>query len=87
MTIVISQRCERPTERALTMAGPQATDNSQWRKSTFSAEGNCVEMKALDDGVVAMRNGESGDVVVTFTREDFKAFVLGVKTGEFDDLI
>jgi hypothetical protein len=86
MTAVISQRCERPIERAHTMAGSAAPTNPQWRKSTFSAESNCVEVAALSGSDVAIRNSEAGDVVVSVSREDFRAFVLGVKAGEFDDL-
>lgn len=67
------------------MAG-SAVPNPAWRKSTFSTEGNCLEVTTLVGDDVAMRNSVSKDVVVTLSREDFRAFVLGVKAGEFDDL-
>lgn len=68
------------------MAGSADANHLRWRKSTYSAEANCVEVGALDDSDVAIRNSHVGDVVVSFSREDFRAFVLGVKAGEFDDL-
>ena len=58
-----------------------------WRKSTFSGDGNCFELAALEDGRIAVRNSKvPEDGVVFFTRQEFDAFRLGVKAGEFDDL-
>jgi len=65
----------------------------RWRKSSFSTgEGNggeCVELASLSEGGVAIRNSNLGDSspVVNFTKGELRAFVLGVKAGEFDDLI
>ncbi|ROP37276.1 DUF397 domain-containing protein [Saccharothrix texasensis] len=64
-----------------------------WRKSSFSnGTGNggaCVELAPLSDGGVAMRNSTLGEAspVVHYTQAELRAFVLGVKAGEFDDLI
>lgn len=63
-------------------------DGPQWRKSTASnPSGNCVEMAALDDGAVAVRNSRhpAGPALV-YTRAEVAAFLIGVKNGEFDDL-
>ncbi|MEU0543859.1 DUF397 domain-containing protein [Nocardia sp. NPDC005978] len=59
-----------------------------WRKSTFSnPSGNCVELAQLADGGVAMRNSRDplGSVLV-YTRPEIECFILGAKSGEFDDL-
>ncbi|GAA2688124.1 MULTISPECIES: DUF397 domain-containing protein [Actinosynnema] len=64
-----------------------------WRKSSFStgegSGGSCVEVAPLPDGGVAMRNSTLGDAspVVHYTQAELKAFILGVKAGEFDDLV
>lgn len=60
----------------------------QWRRSSFSGgNGNCVETAPLSDGRVAVRNSNSPDAgTVLFTRAEMRAWVLGVKAGEFDDL-
>jgi hypothetical protein len=60
----------------------------QWRKSQASnPSGNCVEVAALPQGEVAMRNSRhpSGPALV-YTRAEVAAFLAGVRNGEFDDL-
>jgi hypothetical protein len=59
-----------------------------WRKASFSASnGQCVEVAALRDGRVAMRNSNHPAAgAVFFTRAEMDAYLKGVKAGEFDDL-
>jgi hypothetical protein len=64
-----------------------------WRKSSFSDGtgngNNCVELAALPDGGVSVRDSKlaGSSPVVNFTKAELSAFVLGIKAGEFDDLI
>jgi hypothetical protein len=45
----------------------------------------CVEVAALRDGSVVVRDGKLADSpVLTYTRGEWAAFVAGVKAGEFD---
>lgn len=56
-----------------------------WQKSTFSGEANgCVYLAAADDGTIKLRESDDPGVIVTTTPEKLRAFILGVKAGEFD---
>lgn len=60
--------------------------NDGWFKSSLSfANGNCVEVQFLTDGGVQVRNSrDRAGAVITYTREEWEAFLGGVKNGEFD---
>jgi Domain of unknown function (DUF397) len=60
-----------------------------WRKSSFSAAGNCVEFAKLGhDGEVAVRNSRFPDgPALVYTRPEIEALIQGMKSGEFDDLL
>jgi predicted secreted Zn-dependent protease len=55
-----------------------------WRKSNYTgANGNCVEVAQLP-AVVAVRDSKDpGGPKLTFSPEEWRAFVAGVKAGEF----
>jgi Domain of unknown function (DUF397) len=60
-----------------------------WRKSgRSSAQGNCVETARLPGGQVAVRNSRHPEgPALIFTRAEVRAFLDGVKDGDFDDLV
>ncbi|MFD3521926.1 DUF397 domain-containing protein [Streptomyces sp. NPDC058653] len=60
-----------------------------WQKSSFSgsdAEIQCVELAAVD-GRILLRESEAPETVVATDRDKLRAFLLGVKAGEFDHLV
>lgn len=61
----------------------------QWRKSGRSGAGNCVEFAELTHGgAVAVRNSRHPDgPALVYTRSEIEALILGIKDGEFDDLL
>ena len=60
-----------------------------WRTSSFSGNnGTCVEVAALPEGHIAVRNSTRPDgVAILFTRTEMKHWINDIKAGEFDDLI
>lgn len=63
--------------------------DAEWKKSARSnSQGQCVEMAALQDGQVAVRNSRfpSGPALV-YTRPEIEALILGAKDGDFDHLL
>ena len=58
----------------------------EWVKSSLSfSNGNCVEVTDLPDGTVGVRNSRDPDgPVVSFTPEEWRAFLGGVRLREFD---
>ncbi len=59
-----------------------------WQKSSYSGDGsNCLNISATPDGTIRLRESDDPDVIVTTTPEKLRAFILGVKDGEFDHLV
>ena len=59
---------------------------SNWVKSSLSfSNGNCVEVASLADGGVGVRNSRDAEgLVLQFTPDEWRAFLGGVRNGEFD---
>jgi hypothetical protein len=66
-----------------------------WKKSSFSngtGGSNCVEVITVGSdnlqGYISVRdskeNGSEIQATLTFTRDEWSAFIKGVKNGEFD---
>jgi hypothetical protein len=58
----------------------------QYRKSSFCGHPGCVEVAALGDtaGVTLRDSKDASSPELTFTVQEWEAFVAGVKAGEFD---
>ena len=60
---------------------------ADWHKSSFSGGngGDCVEVAVNLSGVVAVRDTKDrGGATLVFTDAEWRAFVAGVRDGEFD---
>ena len=71
-----------------TFRGPlkRPSPGSYWIKSSLSyANGNCVEVASLLGGTIGVRNSrDSAGPVLRFTPEEWRAFLGGVRSGDFD---
>jgi hypothetical protein len=68
------------------VAQQDSSTEIKYVKSSFSGGGNCVEAgRQADAGPVAVRHSTSHSTQpLLFTRDEWIAFLLGVKAGEFD---
>lgn len=58
-----------------------------WTKSGRSgAAGHCVQVGQLADGIVIRNSNDPNAGALTFTTEEFAAFVGGAVDGDFDGL-
>jgi len=57
-----------------------------YKTSSFCSLGDCVEVGQFQGGSVTVRDTKDLErrVALTFTRDEWDAFVKGVKAGEFD---
>ncbi|MGR3176755.1 MAG: DUF397 domain-containing protein [Candidatus Anammoxibacter sp.] len=61
-------------------------EGREYRKSSYSPKGwdiKCVGVSIDEENVYAI-NTNKKDIVISFTIEEWKAFILGVKDDEFD---
>jgi hypothetical protein len=58
---------------------------ARWVRSRACSSDGCVEVAHLADGKVAVRDSkDAGRAAHVFDREQWSAFITGVKNGEFD---
>jgi hypothetical protein len=59
----------------------------RWRKSSYSGGngGECVEVGQADDGAILVRDTKDRSKIPhRFTGAEWRAFIAGVRNGEFD---
>jgi hypothetical protein len=58
----------------------------RWFKSSLSfSNSNCVEVASLADGEIGVRDSKDAEgAVLRFTSDEWRAFLGGVRNGEFD---
>lgn len=55
-----------------------------WRKSTRSGDnGQCVEVRRMDGNVEVRDSKDQTGPVLSFTSDEWAAFLLGAQQGEF----
>lgn len=61
------------------------TVDTAYRRSSECADGSCVEVFSSPHGEILVRDSKNPDQTpLSYTRDEWSAFVLGVKAGEFD---
>jgi hypothetical protein len=64
---------------------PRLKIGSEFRKSSFSESGNCVEVGREHNGTVMLRDTKDASrQTLRFSKSEWSAFLHGVKNNEFD---
>jgi len=66
--------------------GPAVPEGFSWRVSRACDSGACVGVARQGEFVVIGNTSEPQAPVSRFTGEEWRAFIAGVKQGDFDDL-
>jgi hypothetical protein len=70
------------------MPNPQDFKDDEFKTSSYSHPGGiinrCVAVAANTGGVAVRNSNDPNRVTACFTREEWDAFLKGVKAGEFD---
>jgi hypothetical protein len=56
--------------------------DAAWRKSTYSAESDCVEVAFVDERVAVRDSKDRRGPMLVFSRGEWEAFVAGVRDGQ-----
>ncbi|MEV6306114.1 DUF397 domain-containing protein [Actinoplanes sp. NPDC051861] len=59
------------------------TEEPRWRRSGHCASGACVEVARVGDHFLVRDSKRPGSAHLSFTEEEWDAFVAGVKAGDF----
>jgi len=63
------------------------SNEDSWRTATMSGGNNCVQVKSKD-GMIVVGNSRLADgPFLSYTHDEWVAFLDGAKKGEFDDLL
>jgi hypothetical protein len=59
----------------------------KWIESSFCDTSRCVSVATLDGNLVGIRDTKQSDgPILTYTRDEWNAFVQGVRSGDFDTI-
>ena len=57
---------------------------AKWRKSSHSGNNGCVEVAQCDDQIAVRDSKDPSGPMLLFTPLEWRAFLAGVRDGEFD---
>ena len=63
------------------------SEQDSWRTATMSGGGNCVQVKTKDGMIIVGNSRRADGPFLSYTRDEWVAFLDGAKKGEFDDLL
>ncbi len=67
------------------MANPSGSRQSPWRTAKMSGESNCVQVRSDNDMIVVGNSRFPDGPFLSYTQDEWTAFLDGAKKGEFDE--
>jgi len=67
--------------------GPVGPSSPSWRTARNCDGGTCVQVAASGPMILIADSKTSAGLALSYTVEEFREFIIGVKNGDFDDLI
>ena len=69
------------------MSGTDCSEDVLWRTAAKSSGGNCVQVARRDAIIMVADSKQPGGPILSYTIQEFDAFLDGAKKGEFDDFL
>jgi Domain of unknown function (DUF397) len=69
------------------MLNAESSTDTPWRTAAKSAGGNCVQVSRRGGVIMVADSKHPGGPILSYTLEEFDAFLDGAKRGEFDDFL
>jgi hypothetical protein len=63
----------------------RAQDQQRWHRSRKCDQGNCIEI-IVSTEMVMMRSSTDPNRTLTMSRDEWRAFLIRAKDGDFDEL-
>jgi uncharacterized protein DUF397 len=61
-----------------------AVDAPEWRRASRCTSGGCVEVAITSHGIIVRDSKIKDSSELTYTPDEWRVFIEGVKSGEFD---
>jgi hypothetical protein len=66
--------------------GGKSAGEPAWHTSRRCDSGQCLQVRTSGEAVLVRSSADPDDRYVTLSRDEWRAFVAGVKEGDFDSL-
>jgi Domain of unknown function (DUF397) len=69
------------------VSNTESSTDTPWRTAVKSGGGNCVQVARRNGIIMIADSKHPGGPVLSYTLQEFDAFLDGAKKGEFDDFL
>lgn len=69
------------------MSDTGSSTDTPWRTAAKSGAGNCIQVTRRNGVIMIADSKHPGGPILSYTIQEFDAFLDGAKKGEFDDFL